>query len=83
MVISGYEMCEDDIIAIARLRGSQLSTFDVPWCCVSQAFDYEDEFPVHPPAYGQVSTGFIEEVTSLLMAFLILTCIEVIVKPDN
>lgn len=37
----GYEISEDDVIAIARLRGHSLKSYNIPHCCI--AVEEEEE----------------------------------------
>lgn len=37
----GYEILEDDVIAIARLRGHSLKSYNIPHCCI--AVEEEEE----------------------------------------
>ena len=40
--ISGYEVAEENIVAIARLRGNTLKTLDIPQCCISTVEEKAD-----------------------------------------
>ena len=51
-------MSEDDLVAIARLRGRQLQTFDVPYSCISSLSD-DDEY-----GCGIVGSEFNDEVST-------------------
>ena len=52
-------MSDDDMIAIARLRGRQLQTFDVPLSCISSL---KSESGVEEHECGCVGTDFNDEV---------------------
>ena len=54
-------MNDDDVVAIARLRGRQLQTLDVPLCCISSV---EPESEAHTVGleYGCVRSDFSAEV---------------------
>ena len=36
-LLPGYKICDDDVVAIARLRKDSLKTFKVPHCCVDSS----------------------------------------------
>ena len=64
MFISGYDVCRDDVIAIARLRGPQLQTLDIPHCCISTVDEDEDQVWV---SIGAVGPDFSAEVTAIII----------------
>lgn len=39
----GYEISDEDVIAISRLRGTGLKTFDIPRCCITTVGETEEE----------------------------------------
>ena len=61
---AGYEMNDDDVVAIARLRGRQLHTLDVPLCCISSVEPESDPHTVGLE-YGRVGNDFNAEVGRL------------------
>lgn len=38
----GYEISEDDVIAIARLRGHSLKSYNIPHCCICTVEEEEE-----------------------------------------
>lgn len=38
----GYEISEDDVIAIARLRGLSLKSYNIPHCCICTVEEEEE-----------------------------------------
>ena len=50
---------DDDLIAIARLRGKQLQTLDIPLSCIASVDEVEDGVWVD---LGNVNQKFNEEV---------------------
>jgi F-box protein 33 len=61
--VIGYEVSQDDLIAIARLRGQQLCTLAVPSCCVATIEEEDDNFWV---SFGNYGSEFISEVSRCL-----------------
>ncbi|XP_064618606.1 F-box only protein 33-like [Lineus longissimus] len=59
----GYDVTDDDVVAIVRLRGSQLKTFVVPHCCIS-SLDEEDGSIWQ--SFGNVDQAFYDEVSKNL-----------------
>lgn len=57
----GYEICSDDVVAIARLRGSNLKNFAIPHCCISTIED-DNENNVWM-AFGQVGEAYNSEIS--------------------
>ncbi|KAL3866408.1 hypothetical protein ACJMK2_043709 [Sinanodonta woodiana] len=39
----GYEVLDDNVVAIARLRGQNLKTFNIPYSCVSTVYETDRE----------------------------------------
>lgn len=54
----GYEILDDDIMAIARLRGEQLKKFDIPLSCIA-TLDEDEETPAR---YAYVDDDFVVSV---------------------
>jgi hypothetical protein len=61
-IISGYEILDDDVMAIARLRGEQLKQFDIPLCCIA-TLDEDEETPTR---YAYVDDDFVLSVSKIL-----------------
>ena len=69
-VSTGYDMCKDDAVAIARLRGNQLKELVLPHCCISTIEDDDDNNVW--VAFGQVGSDFNAEVcTSYCFVFFL------------
>ena len=58
MFASGYDVSDNDLVAIARLRGRQLQTFDVPLSCIS-SFSDDDAHE-----YGVVGSDYNDDVSA-------------------
>ncbi|CAC5396913.1 FBXO33 [Mytilus coruscus] len=58
----GYEILDDDIMAIARLRGEQLKKFDIPLSCIA-TLDEDEETPAR---YAYVDDDFVLSVSNSL-----------------
>ena len=56
----GYEIADNDVVAIARLRGSNLQTLMIPQCCVVEVD--EDEEGNGWAGHGCVGPEFAETV---------------------
>ena len=63
-------MCNEDAIAIARLRGTQLKQFAIPHSCISTI--EEDDMNNFSVAFGQVGEEFNVEVNKehTLLSFI-------------
>ncbi|XP_041373352.1 F-box only protein 33-like [Gigantopelta aegis] len=55
LTVIGYEVAEENIVAIARLRGDTLKTLDIPRCCISTVEEKADSAWV---SLGVVSDDF-------------------------
>jgi len=61
----GYDIDQDDVVAIARLKGNQLKRFEIPMCCIS-TIEVEEAAGVAWSNRGIVGTNFFTEVSKSL-----------------
>lgn len=59
----GYQACDDDMVAIARLRGQQLKTFDIPASCI---YSLHEEEEVAWLKFGSFDGEFFQKVSESL-----------------
>ncbi|CAI9731240.1 Hypothetical predicted protein [Octopus vulgaris] len=59
----GYQVCDDDMVAIARLRGQQLKTFDIPSSCI---YSLHEEDEVTWMKFGSYDGEFFQKVSESL-----------------
>lgn len=66
MLFSGYQACDDDMVAIARLRGQQLKTFDIPASCI---YSLHEEEEVAWLKFGSFDGEFFQKVSFCFILF--------------
>ena len=44
LVFAGWAICDNDVIAISRLRGNNLKTLDIPHCCILTIGDSDEDW---------------------------------------
>jgi len=55
----GYEITDDDVVAIARLRGKTITDFSMPRCCITSVDEEENSVWV---GHGCVEEDFNQQV---------------------
>lgn len=63
LCVSGYEMDRDDVIAMTRLRGDQLSNLVIPECCITDLEERDWGMCVN---VGRVDRQLVYEVSFVL-----------------
>lgn len=69
-MVAGYDLAEENVVAIARLRGPKLKKFEVPMSCVSSLQEEGEEILinqgcVHDDFFRKVSIASLLQIACL------------------